>query len=79
MSISSHLLKRACQLIEAQQYENAALVLDAVVRVDPRNVDAWKSYLQIHSDVNDLNWLKERILRSTDLCDADKKYILDYQ
>ncbi len=79
MPISSHLLERAHQLIKAKQYENAALVLDAVVRVDPKNVDAWKSYLQIQSDVCDLNWLKERISRTNELCDADKKNILDYQ
>ena len=79
MPISTHLLERAHQLIKAKQYENAALVLDAVVRVDPKNVDAWKSYLQIQSDVCDLNWLKERILRTNDLRDADKKNILDYQ
>lgn len=79
MPISSHLLERAYQLIKARQFENAALVLDAVVRVDPKNVDAWKAYLQIHRDVSDLNWLKERILKTHDLCDADKKNILDYQ
>lgn len=79
MPISSHLLERAYQLIKARQYENAELVLDAVVRVDPRNVEAWKTYLQIHRDVNDLYWLKERILKTKDLSDTDKKYILDYQ
>ena len=79
MPVSTHLLERAHQLIKAKQYENAALVLDAVVRVDPKIVDGWKSYLQIQSDVCDLNWLKERILRTNELCDADKKNILDYQ
>ncbi|MFH0959346.1 MAG: tetratricopeptide repeat protein, partial [Pseudomonadota bacterium] len=67
MPISSHLLERAYQLIKARQYENAELVLDAVVRVDPKNVEAWKTYLQIHRDVNDLYWLKERILKTKDL------------
>ncbi len=79
MPISSHLLERAYQLIKARQFENAALVLDAVVRVDTKNVDAWKAYLQIHKDISDLYWLKERILNTNDLSAADKKNILDYQ
>ena len=79
MPISSHLLERARQLIDANQIQNAELVLDAVVRVDPQNVDAWKIYLQIHQDRSDLEWLKERILKTRELNEQDKVDILDYQ
>ncbi len=79
MSISAHLLERACQLIDANQLQNAELVLDAVVRVDPKNVMAWKVYLQICRDRNDLEWLMERILKNKELSDKDKEDIGAYQ
>ena len=43
MSISSHLLERAYQLIDANQLQNAEMVLDALVRVDPKNIPAWEA------------------------------------
>lgn len=47
MSISSHLLERAYQLIDANQLQNAEMVLDALVRVDPKTYlpgkHIWKS------------------------------------
>ncbi len=79
MSISAHLLERACQLIDANQLQNAELVLDAVVRVDPKNVMAWKVYLQICKNRNDLEWLMERILKNKELSGEDKEDIRDYQ
>lgn len=79
MPISAHLLERAYQLIDAGQLQNAELVLEAVVRVDPKNVMAWKAYLQICQEYNDLEWLMERILKSKDLCDNDKTEIYAFQ
>jgi hypothetical protein len=79
MPVSSHLLERAYQLIDANQIENAKLVLDAVVRVEPGNVETWKTYLQICEDRSDLNWLRQRILRTTDLSEQDRDDILEYQ
>jgi hypothetical protein len=38
MPATIHLLERAYQLINANQIQNAELVLDAVVRVDPKNL-----------------------------------------
>ena len=75
MPISTHLLERAYELIEANQLENAEMVLDAVVRVDPKNVMAWKAYLQLYQDRNDLKWLIERILKTRELSDKDKEDI----
>jgi hypothetical protein len=79
MPISSHLLERAYQLIDANQIQNAELVLDAVVRVDPKNVDAWEAYLLIYQERNDLEWLMERILKTRELNDQDKEAIFAYQ
>ncbi|MBI3162920.1 MAG: hypothetical protein HYZ23_10430 [Chloroflexi bacterium] len=78
MTVSSHLLERAYQLIDANQIENAELVLDAVVRVDPRNLEAWKTYMRIYQDQNDLDWLKERILKTRELGEIDKTWLIDY-
>jgi hypothetical protein len=78
MTISDQLLERAYQLINANQPQNAELVLDAVVRVDPKNVTAWKAYLQIYQDRMDLEWLLERILKNKELSDTDKADICIY-
>ena len=78
MSAPIHLLERAYQLINANQFQNAELVLDAVVRVDPQNVDAWKTYLMIHQSQNDLDWLKERILKTRELSDVSKTELINY-
>lgn len=78
MPVPIHLLERAYQLINANQFQNAELVLDAVVRVDPQNVDAWKTYLMIHQSQNDLDWLKERILRTRELSEVNKTELVNY-
>jgi hypothetical protein len=78
MPVPIHLLERAYQLINANQFQNAELVLDAVVRVDPQNVEAWKTYLMIHQSQNDLDWLKERILRTKELSEANKTELVNY-
>ncbi len=78
MAVSSHLLERAYQLINANQMQNAELVLDAVVRVDPKNIEAWIAYMEIHQDRTDLEWLKERILRTREISDQDKSELLQY-
>ena len=78
MPVPIHLLERAYQLINANQIQNAELVLDAVVRVDPQNVEAWKTYLMIHQSQNDLDWLKERILKTKELSEVDKTKLINY-
>ena len=78
MPASAHLLERAYQLINANQLENAELVLDAVVRVDPENVKAWRTYLMINQSQNDLDWLRDRILKTRELSESDKTRLVDY-
>ena len=78
MPVPIHLLERAYQLINANQIQNAELVLDAVVRVDPQNVKAWETYLMIHQSQNDLDWLKERILKTKELSEPDKTKLINY-
>jgi hypothetical protein len=78
MPIPTHLLERAYQLIQANQFQNAELVLDAVVRVDPQNMEAWKIYLMICQNQNDLNWLKDRILKARGLSRQDKVRLIEY-
>jgi len=78
MPLPIHLLERAYQLINANQLQNAGLVLDAVVRVDPKNVEAWKTYLLIHQSQNDLDWLKERIIKTKELSKIDKTKLINY-
>ncbi len=79
MPISAHLLKRGYQLIDSGQLQNAEMVLDAVVRADPKNVMAWKAYLKIYQYRNDLDWLMERITKTTELSDKDKEDICAYK
>jgi hypothetical protein len=78
MPAPTHLLERAYQLINANQLQNAELVLDAVVRVDPQNVEAWKTYLLILQSQNDLDWLKERLLKTRELSESDKTKLINY-
>jgi hypothetical protein len=78
MPAPTHLLERAYQLINANQLQNAELVLDAVVRVDPQNVEAWKTYLLILQSQNDLDWLKERLLKTRELSETDKTKLINY-
>jgi hypothetical protein len=78
MPLPIHLLERAYQLINANQLQNAELVLDAVVRVDPQNVEAWKTYLLIHQSQNDLDWLKERIIKTKELSEVEKTKLVNY-
>jgi hypothetical protein len=54
------------------------LLLDAVVRVDPQNIKAWKTYLMIHQNQTDLDWLKDRILKTRELSETDKAKLLNY-
>jgi hypothetical protein len=53
-------------------------VLDAVVRVDPQNMEAWETYLMIHQNQNDLDWLKERILKTKELSETNKAKLVNY-
>ena len=76
---SQKLLERAYELMEAQQTLNAELVLDMLVRSNPQNVEAWEAYMQLHRDRSDLEWLRERVLHTPELSDADKKDIIAYQ
>ena len=78
MPVFANLMERAYQLIKAGQYQNAELVLDAVVRVDPGNVMAWKAYLQVYQNRRDLDWLMERILKVRELSNSDKMELLAY-
>ena len=78
MPVSSHLLERAYQLIHANQLQNAELVLDAVVRVDPQNVEAWMIYLRICQSQNDLDWLKDRVLKTKELSEDNKTELINY-
>ena len=78
MTVPTHLLERAHQLINANQFQNAELVLDAVVRVEPQNVDAWMAYLRINQSQTGLDWLKERVLKTKELNEADKAELVDY-
>lgn len=79
MPISIHLLERAYQLIDTGQLQNAELVLDAVVRADPKNIMAWKAYLQICQETSDLEWLLDRILKNSGLSEKDKADICSFQ
>jgi hypothetical protein len=79
MPISSHLLERVYQLIDASQLQNAEMVLDALVRVDPANILAWEAYLEIYKESKDLERVLERILKIKELSNQDKDKILAYQ
>ena len=78
MPVFANLMERAYQLIKSGQYHNAELVLDAMVRVDPKNVMAWKAYLQVYQNRRDLEWLMQRISTVKELSDSDKLELRSY-
>lgn len=78
MSVSTHSLERAYQFIKANQLQNAELVLDAVVRVEPQNIEAWKTYMWITRNQPGLDWLKERVLKARELSETNKSEIVNY-
>lgn len=78
MSISSNLLRRGYKLIDEGQLHNAEMVIDAVVREDPKNVTAWKAYLKIYQYNNNLPWLVERIEHTCELTEQAKQELRAY-
>ncbi len=78
MSAPTHLLERARQLIAANLFQDAESLLDAVVRVEPENVEAWMTHLRIRQNQHGLDWLKERALKTKELSEADKNEIISY-
>jgi hypothetical protein len=78
MPATKQLLERAYQLINANQIQDAEFVLDAVVRVDPQNAEAWRTYLMIRQSQNGLDWVKERILKTKELSASDKTKLINY-
>jgi hypothetical protein len=66
-------------LVHNNRIDDAALVLDAVVLDDPRNVEAWELYLQISQSVDELEWLGHRIRSTKQLGAVDREAILSYQ
>lgn len=72
-----HLLERAQQFINDEQLQSKEMLLDAVVRVEPQNVEAWKAYLQILWQPSRLEWVKERALKAQELSEDEKSEILD--
>ena len=78
MSMTSHLLERVHKLVEVNQFDNARLVLDAVVRIEPENISAWLSYFQIYRNQNDLEWLKQRVINTIEISDENKQLLFEY-
>ena len=77
MPAAHHLLERAIQFIDDKQLLNAEMLLDAVVRVEPQNVEAWMVYLQILKQQPRLDWVKERALKTRELSEGEKNDIVD--
>ncbi|MBK6790971.1 MAG: hypothetical protein IPG80_00205 [Anaerolineales bacterium] len=77
MPAAHHLLERAMQFIDDKQLQNAEMLLDAVVRVEPQNVEAWMVYLQILKQQSRLDWVKERALKTRELSEGEKNDIVD--
>lgn len=77
MPTAHHLLERAIQFIDDKQLLNAEMLLDAVVRVEPQNVEAWMVYLQILKQQSRLDWVKERALKTRELSEGEKNDIVD--
>ena len=76
--MTTHLLERVHKLVEVNQFDNARLVLDAVVRIEPENISAWLSYFQIYRNQNDLEWLKQRVKNTVELSDDNKQILFEY-
>jgi hypothetical protein len=78
MHASTRLLEQARQMIDASQFQNAEMVLDALIRVAPENVEAWKAYLWVRQNQTGLDWVKDRALKTQELSEAGKREILDF-
>lgn len=50
MPVQSHLLDRAIQLNRQGRCEDARRVVQALIKQDPKNVDAWLMYLELQPD-----------------------------
>ncbi len=79
MVLTNRLLEQAYDLVQAGRFRNAALVLDALVREEPRNIEAWELYLQISSTREELERLARRVCLTAELSSDEKETILSYQ
>ncbi len=70
-------LERVHELMQANQFSSAMMVLDAYIRVKPHDFEAWKTYFLIARNQSDLLWAKERMLRTRWLTDCQKADLLD--
>jgi hypothetical protein len=73
------LIDRAHAFIEANQIKNAMFILDDVLRLDPKNIEAWEAYMRISRTREDLERLRVRALRTEALNTPDELGFLAYQ
>ncbi len=63
MSVTTHLLQRAAQLLAAGKVEDARRVITAVLEKDPANADAWYLWQQTLPDGTERAAILEKVLR----------------
>jgi hypothetical protein len=78
MPISSKLLCRAYQFAETGDQENVVRLLDSILLVDPRNIEAWEFYLQTCTCIEQLDQVADRVQQTKILSEDEKGDILDY-
>jgi hypothetical protein len=79
MPIQNHLLQRAYALAEKKKFKDVSILLNAVIRENPNNIEAWEFNLNIFSrDRNKLEELGGRINNSELIDPQIKEEVLVY-
>src|SRR5688572_33452564 len=77
------LLDQAHYLIRIRHFEEAQLILDEILRMEPQNMDAWDAYMRMCSTRGDFEGLKNHIrtiwatrVRDDDYLQAMQRFLL---
>jgi predicted Zn-dependent protease len=77
------LLDQANLLIRVRHFQEAQLILDEILRLEPQNMDAWDAYMRMCSTHGDFEGLKNHIrtiwatrVRDDDYLQAMQRFLL---
>jgi hypothetical protein len=77
------LLDQAHYLIRIRHFEEAQLILDEILRMEPQNMDAWDAYMRMCTTRGDFEGLKHHIrtiwatrVRDDDYLQAMQRFLL---
>ena len=77
------LLDQAYYLIGSNRYADAQKILEQILNEDPQNLDAWNAYIRICTTRNDLEHLRNHVVktwetrvREQDFLQAQQRFVL---